>query len=335
MTKKYLQLSCEQRYQIEVLLKADKTQKEIADLLGVDKSTISRELSRNIAPRGFGAKQYYAANAQRKTILRHKTKRKHIRFTDQMKQQARDWLHIDKLSPELISVRGQQLMGDFVSHETLYEWIWECKRSNRREDRQDKLLYKTLRHGKHRRKRGAFTDQRGLIPNRISIDQRPKIVAQRKRIGDLEIDLMMGKNHKGGLIVITDRATLKTTLVKFESKSSASIVAKIKRCLIKQKDWIKTITFDNDLAFTLHEQVAKSLEAKTYFTRPYTAQDKGTVENRIGVIRRFYPKKTDMMVVTRKEIKMVERLINNRPVRKFNYRTPNEVFNKFISKETA
>ena len=335
MTKKYLQLSCEQRYQIEVLLKADKSQQEIAHLLGVHKSTISRELHRNTAKRGAGAKQYHAGGAQRKTMHRHKVKAKHIRFTDRMKQQARDWLHIDKLSPELISVRGKQQTGDFVSHETIYGWIWECKKSNRRKDRQDKLLYKTLRHGKHRRKRGAFTDHRGIIPNRISIDQRPKIVAKRKRIGDLEIDLMVGKNYKGGLLVITDRATLKTTLEKFESKQSASIVAKIKRCLIRQKDWIKTITFDNDLAFTLHEQVAKSLEAKTYFTRPYTAQDKGTIENRIGVIRRFYPKKTDMTLVTKKEIKIVERLINNRPVRKFNYRTPNEVFAQFIGGEIA
>ncbi len=194
---------------------------------------------------------------------------------------------------------------------------------------------KPSRHGKRRRKRGAHHDSRGKIPNRVSIDKRPKIVNKRKRIGDLEIDLMVGKNHKAGLLVITDRATLKTTLEKIESKKCIPITSKIKHCLIKQKQLIKTITFDNDMAFALHEQIAKALEAKTYFTRPYTAQDKGTIENRIGVIRRFYPKKTDLTLVTQKQIKAVQRLINNRPIRKFKYRTPNEVFDHLIKCETA
>ena len=71
--------------------------------------------------------------------------------------------------------------------------------------------------------------------------------------------------------------------------------------------------------------VAKALNADTYFTRPYTSQDKGTVENRIGQIRRFFPKKTDLSIVTDDQVKRVERLLNNRPVRKFNYKTPNQV----------
>ena len=87
---------------------------------------------------------------------------------------------------------------------------------------------------------------------------------------------------------------------------------------------IKTLTFDNDLAFAKHELIAKVLNVKTYFTRPYTSQDKGTVENRIGVIRRFFPKGTDMTKVHWNTIKSVERKLNNRPVRKFNYLSPKE-----------
>jgi transposase, IS30 family len=331
MTKKYLQLSCEQRYQIEALLKTEASMQQIADVIGVHKSTISREISRNTANRGRYANQYSGAVAWRKTMYRHKTKTKHIRFTETMKQQARIWLEVDKLSPELIWARGKRHMGDFVSHETIYKWIWHCKFSNRREDRQDKLLYQTLKHGKRRKRRGNYKDNRGFIPYRVWIDKRPKIVGRRTRIGDLEVDLMLSKNRQAALLVIIDRATLKTTLEKIESKDSRYIAAKIKRRLAKQKHRIKTITFDNDQAFTLHWQVGKFLKAKTYFTRPYTSQDKGTIENRIGVIRRFYPKKTDMSRVTQKEIKTVERLINNRPVRKFNYQTPLEVFNRMVS----
>ena len=86
------------------------------------------------------------------------------------------------------------------------------------------------------------------------------------------------------------------------------------------------MTFDNDQAFSQHEKIAEALNIKTYFTRPYTSQDKGTIENRNGVIRMFFPKKTDFNLIDKKEIKRVEMEINNRPVRKFGYLTPNEVF---------
>ncbi|WP_051229765.1 IS30 family transposase [Psychroserpens burtonensis] len=91
--------------------------------------------------------------------------------------------------------------------------------------------------------------------------------------------------------------------------------------------WIKTITFDNGKEFARHGEIAKDVNAKTYFTRPYTSQDKGTVENRIGVIRRFFPKKTDLREVSAKRIKEVEKLLNYRPIRKFNYNNPIEVLN--------
>ena len=86
------------------------------------------------------------------------------------------------------------------------------------------------------------------------------------------------------------------------------------------------MTFDNDQAFGLHQEIAQELNIKTFFTRPYTSQDKGSVENRNGVIRRFYPKKTDFTKVSANDVKKVEKMISNRPVRKFNYKTPNEVY---------
>ena len=93
---------------------------------------------------------------------------------------------------------------------------------------------------------------------------------------------------------------------------------------MKSEKKIHTLTFDNDLAFADHQEIARILKVKTYFTRPYTSQDKGTVENRIGVIRRFFPKGTDMSKVHRSTIKSMERKLNNRPVRKFDYLTPLE-----------
>ena len=92
-----------------------------------------------------------------------------------------------------------------------------------------------------------------------------------------------------------------------------------------------TLTFDNDKAFAAHERIARKLKASSYFTRPYTSQDKGTVENRIGVIRRFIPKGSDLRKITNNQIKHIENPLNERPIRKFNYLTANQVLLKKIA----
>jgi len=210
-----------------------------------------------------------------------------------------------------------------VSHETIYKYIWKCKHSNKKELKRDKNLHKYLRHHARRQKRSKLKQNRGCIQNRVSIEKRPKVVNERKRQGDYEVDLMMGSNHKPGLIVLTDRKTIETKLIKISTKKAKSIAKKIIRKMKTEKK-IHTLTFDNDLAFAEHQEIARILNVKTYFTRPYTSQDKGTVENRIGVIRRFFPKGTDMQKVHHSTIKSVERKLNNRPVRKFDYLTPLE-----------
>jgi IS30 family transposase len=142
----------------------------------------------------------------------------------------------------------------------------------------------------------------------------------------VEVDLMMGANHKSALLVITDRATIKTRLRKLSGKNSSIIARKTIAALQSQQQPIRTLTFDNDMAFADHQLIAQSLNAFSFFTRPYTSQDKGTVENRIGVIRMFLPKKTDLNLIAHQTIRKIENKINNRPVRKFNYLTPNQLF---------
>lgn len=327
MTKKYKQLTLEQRYKIEALKVAGRSYTEIAGIIGVHKSTISREISRNVAKRGIGSKKYLAVSAEQKTRIRHKLKAKHIKFIPSLKISASRLLTLDRLSPELIAAQWRKNGTGGVSHETIYKFIWECKHSNKRVNKPFKNLYKFLRHGRRKRKRGNYRDSRGLIPNRVSIEKRSAIVEKRKRFGDFEADLIMGKGHKSALLVTIDRSTLKTTIDKLKGKHPAQVAKTIIKRMNKMPS-IKTITFDNDQAFGLHEIVGKELNAKTYFTRPYTSQDKGTIENRNGLIRMFFPKKTDFRTISSREIKRVEKAINNRPVRKFGYLTPNEVFLK-------
>jgi IS30 family transposase len=288
-------------------------------------------LSRNIAKRGRTAGEYVASNAQRKTVIRHEQKAKQVVFSKQMKDYAIKQLIVDKWSPELISVKGKESGNCPVSHEWLYQWIWASKHGNKREDKDYKKLYKHLKHGRRRRKRGNSKDGRGVILNRVSIERRPKVVSKRKRLGDVEVDLMMGKNHKGALLVMTDRASLHTSLKKLKGKSSDQVRAAIIDRLGNSSYDLHTLTFDNDKAFADHVNIGKELGAKTYFTRPYTSQDKGTVENRIGIIRRFFPKKTDLTFITDYQVKQVEQKLNNRPVRKFNYQTPNQVLQQKIA----
>jgi len=325
MSKNYTQLSLVQRYQIQAFVKAGMKQKMIAQEIGVHPSTISRELNRNIAKRGRTSGEYIASNAQRRTDQRHQFKPKLIKFTWIMKEQASQWLSNEKCSPEIISFVGRQTGKSPVSAEWLYQWIWESKHGNKRAEKRYKKIYQHLKHGKRRRRRGARKDDRGIIHHRVPIDKRPKIVNKRIRPGDIEVDFMMGKNHKGATLVMTDRATLHTSLHKLDNRHS-EVVSKsiIKR--LRELDYpMRTVTFDNDKGFANHMDVANSLNVKTYFTRPYTSQDKGTVENRIGQIRRFFPKKTDLSMVTNDQVKRVESLLNNRPVRKFNYKIPNQV----------
>ena len=325
MTKNYTQLSLVQRYQIEALLKAGMKQKMIAANIGVNPSTVSRELFRNIAQRGRTAGEYVAFNAQRKTDQRHHSKFKKVKFSTKMKDQAVRWLCEEKWSPEIISVVGNKTGKCPMSIESLYQWIWQSKHGNKASDLQYKKIYNHLKHGRRRRKRGARKDSRGIIHHRVSIEKRPKIVNKRTRPGDIEVDFMMGKNHKGALLVMTDRDTLHTKLHKLRNRNSNIVSKNMIKLLEKTTHPVHTITFDNDKGFADHMSVANALNVDTYFTRPYTSQDKGTVENRIGQLRRFFPKKTDLSIVTSDEVKRVERLLNNRPVRKFNYKIPNQV----------
>jgi IS30 family transposase len=298
MSKNYNQLSLVQRYQIEAFLKAGMKQNFIAEQIGVDPATISRELRRNIAKRGRTSGDYVAKNAQRKTDNRHRSKPKLVKFTDKMKKQAVKWLSEDKWSPELISVIGNRTGKCPISAEWIYQWIWDSKKSNTSEDKPYKTIYNHLKHGRRRRKRGSRKDSRGIIHNRVSIEKRPKVVEQRERVGDMESDFMVGKDHKGALLVMIDRASLYIRLNKLKTRNSKKVGKTMIKRLQKSEHPLHTMTLDNDKGFADHTLVADTLNIDTYFTRPYTSQDKGTVENRIGQIRRFFPKKTDLNMVT-------------------------------------
>ena len=312
--KVYNHLTQGQRYQIWALMKTNINKTEIAKKVDVDKSTIYREIKRNSGFRG-----YRPIQAQQKAILRKKLKVKSYKLSSKMILFIRLKLK-ENWSPEQISGYLKSRNQLSISHEWIYQYI-----------RNDLFaggnLHKCLRQAnKKRRKRYGSLNRRGQIKNRISIDERPQMVEEKIRIGDWEIDTMIGKDRKGVLVTIVDRMS-KLTFIKNVSNKSAKVVTESIISLLKPlKNWVHTITVDNGKEFAWHEKFSASLNAKVYFAHPYQSWERGLNENTNGLIRQYFPKKTNFKAITNKEISYVNDKLNNRPRKTLGFYTPNEIF---------
>lgn len=322
--KNYNQLTLEQRYEIQGFMAQKFSKSKIAQELGVSASTISRELKRNADKRSG---KYKATLAHQKCTNRHSTKPKKIRFTEAVRQQTEDLLKQD-YSPEQVYGKLRILDKNTVSTERIYQHIWQDKK-------QGGTLYKHLRHkGKRYRKRGHLKDHRGLITNRIDIEQRPAIVEEKNRLGDLEIDTVIGKNHKGVLLTINCRATGMVKIEPLKSKTAEQVYEATIRTLEEWKPWLNTITSDNGKEFAKHSEIAAALNLDFYFAKPYHSWQRGANENLNGLIRQYFPKGTDLSKITIQKIKEVETILNNRPRKRFKFKSPKQVMAKYINQNT-
>lgn len=318
-------ITVEQRYTIFVMTQKSYRQEAIAGAIGVSKSAISRELKRNCDKR---SSKYVWELAQRKADDRKQNKAHKQIFTHEMQQRARELLEED-YSPEQITGRCELEGKKMVSHETLYRWIWKDKRAK------GELHKKLRRQGRKYAKRGSKNAGRGLIPNRIDIDQRPEIVDQKQRFGDLEIDTIIGKNHKGAILTINDRVTSKVWIRKLTGKEAAPLVEKATDALAYIKHLIHTITADNGKEFAKHEEIAQKLDINFFFCKPFHSWERGANENTNGLIRQYIPKGTDFSEITDENIRWIENKLNNRPRKRLGYLTPDEKFNQIINQNSV
>lgn len=318
--KKYKQLTQEQRYQIYALKKEGLSQGAIARSLEVDKSTISREIKRNTGRKGYRAKQ-----AHEKATKRHIQKPKAIRLTEAIKGFIEEQLCSVESSPEQISGRLKVEHQLSISHETIYQYLI----ANRAQGGE---LYLHLRH-KHKkyRKRYGSTDRRGQIIGRVSIDDRPKIVEEKSRMGDFEGDLVIGKNHKGALATLVDRHSKFSLIAKVPNKSANNVTATIVDMLHPIKERLHTITFDNGKEFAHHHIMADKLAVTIYFAHPYHSWERGLNEHTNGLIRQYFPKGSSLEDITAEQIKVVQDKLNHRPRKILGFKTPYEVFYGKIS----
>lgn len=307
----YTQLTQEQRYQIYALLKMGHNQTEIATVICTHKATISRELDRNTGLRGYRPKQ-----AHHKALGR----RNHGRIRISLKT----WEMIDaKLrvdwSPEQISGWLQRLYDIQVSHEWIYQHILADKYMGGN-------LYRHLRCQKKRRKRYGSYDRRGKLPNRVSIEVRPEIVAQRLRIGDWEVDTMLGKGHRQAIVTLTERKSRLALLRKIDQRSADQVSNAVIELLQPNKDRLHTLTADNGKEFAEHERIAKELQADFFFAHPFSAWERGANENMIGLIRQYIPKKHDLGSITDEDLVWIMKRLNHRPRKCLEFLSPFEVF---------
>ena len=300
---KYTQLTQEQRYQIHALLKMEHNQTEIADTLGLHKSTVSRELQRNCGKRGYRPKQAHQFALQRRKKARKRiTADTWVLVEEKLRQ---DW------SPEQIAGRFKE-EGIVISHEHIYQYVYVDKRVGGD-------LWKHLRCQKKRRKRPGSYDRRGKIPNRKSIDERPEVVAQRTRLGDWEVDLMLGKDHQGALVTLTERKSRFTLLRKVASKQ-AKLVSQVIVDLLHWVATLESITADNGKEFAAHQHISQTLSVDFYFAHPYSSWERGTNENTNGLIRQYVPKSCSLKDLSFQEEIMIMDRLNLRPRKCLDFR---------------
>ena len=301
-----------QRYAICCMLKQGYKQIEIAVAIGKDKTVVRKEIKRNSDKRNG---VYKHELAQKKYAKRQKEKPKQKRFTKNI-QQAIELLLRDDYSPEQVVGYLEKQDEKTVSIERIYQHIWQDKKNH------GDLHTHLRRQGRRYRKRGASKDSRGVIRNRVSIDERPAIVEKRARFGDIEVDLIIGKNHNQAILTINDRASGMLKMKKTPSKQASVVTEAITTLLEDWKPYLHTITADNGKEFAGHQEVAESLSIDYFFAHPYHSWERGSNENLNGLIRQYFTKGSDFTNITEQRVKEVETKLNNRPRKRYKYQNP-------------
>lgn len=307
---KYQQLTKGQRYQIALLHDEGFSCREMGLLVGVNKSTVSREIRRNKTIEG-----YQPESAQ------HLCERRRAKAAKRsVAQEAIDFVELAlgwNWSPEQISAVAQ-VMGLSVSHEWIYQYVAADKARGG-------TLYTHLRQGKRRYRKG-YGQKRGGIRDAVSIEQRPAIVDERARVGDWEADLVLGKQGTGAIVTLAERKSRIYLTKKVFSKEALEVSDAIISLLSEYKDVCHTITFDNGREFSEHQRIATALEADMYFAHPYSSQERGLNENTNGLLRQYIPKGTDLRLVSDEDLRSYQGALNSRPRKCLGFRQPSVVF---------
>ena len=310
----YKQLTSEERYYIATCLRQGLSKNQIAKQLNRSHTTITREIDRNTGGRGYRYLQAHAFAGQR-----HGAKNKATKLNDSIKKLITKYIKLD-WSPEQVCGRLSKENVINLHHETVYRYILKNKQLGGK-------LYKHLRHqGKAYRKRYGYPNNRGAIPNRVDIDQRPWAVNNRLVFGHWEADTIIGKDRQGGIVTLDERVTKLRLAYPVDSRHMSKVSAAIVRLLKPLGRIVDSITYDNGKEFANHQVTNQAIGCMSYFAKPYSSWERGQNENANGLLRQYFPKKTPLKDVSYVRVKVATDKLNSRPRKCLGYKTPFEVF---------
>jgi len=319
-------LTARERYVICHMTRAGFKSAQIARKLGRHRATIGRELKRNRSPYRRG--HYFYDTAQRLASERCDAANRRYKLDapgSDLGQFVRDGL-AQRWSPEQIVGRLERQhprsLAMRVTHETIYRWVYRRHTFGER-------WYEQLRRRRPRRRCRIPGKRRGKkIVDRVGIEHRPAIVELRQRFGDWESDTVEGAKGTGLLATHVERKSRYTRVRKMMDKRAATMNRVSRQALVDlPKSLRRTMTVDNGSEFTGFADIEKRLKIKVYFANPYAPWERGANENTNGLLRDFFPKGSDFRKVTIAKVAKAQRLLNNRPRKCLNYRTPIEVLN--------
>lgn len=309
-----------EREQIEMYLRMGKTHRWIGRRLRRDHTVVSREIKSHSGE----ALPYRAKTAheiyERKIGLANRIK---MEKNQKLKEYVENGLEMDWSPQQICNVLKKDPPKDLreitLCHETVYAYVYHHAEKN-------KHLYRHLRYKRKKRQERYGRKKRSEpIINKISIENRPKIINERKEYGHWETDLLMVGKY--AICVSVERKSSLCRLRLLPDKKAISNEESIKELIETEPyDFVQSITRDNGGENALHDETRECLGVQSYFCHPYSAWEKGLVENTNGLIRQYYPKKSKGIVPTTAGIQLVENLLNNRPRKKNNYLTPNQIY---------
>jgi transposase, IS30 family len=323
--KRYTHLTENERYQIKTMISLGYGVAKTAEHLKRSYSTVKRELERNRGGNGYRPKQAQTLALER---LRRRATANARRIDQATWEKVEESLKF-QCSPEQISGRLKLEGAASVSHESIYRYVYADKRSGG-------TLWRHLRCQKTRRVRyGSGHNRRSAIGNRVSIDERPAIVARKSRLGDWEGDTIIGAGQQQAIVSLAERRSRYTVLAKVERKTADQVAHAIVAALQALAVPVHTLTFDNGKEFSHHLAIAEALTARCFFADPYASWQRGLNENHNGLVRQYVPKKRSLHSVSEAEIAQIAHRLNHRPRKCLGYRTPHEVLMQLLKRPVA
>ena len=328
---KYQRLSMNEREEICIGLAQKRSRRDIAASIGRSPSSVSREILRNHY-HGHDYVHYRAASSQKRADrLTHKPrKRRKLDVNEPLRRFVFEQLN-ERWSPEQIVNRLEMLypldMTMRISPETIYSYLYVWPRGDLR-----KIVLKCLRRQhKYRRVYGKTRNRNRAIQDFISIEERPKEVADRIIPGHWEGDLIMGRGNASALGALVERTTRMTFLVRLKNKDAFSVRTAFARKFKHLPDGLKlSLTYDHGQEMAEHKLFTKNARIQVYFAHPHSPWERGTSENTNGLIRQFFPKGTNFDKISNSQINKVQNMLNDRPRKVLEFFTPHEAFVKLL-----